>query len=131
MDRRVRTLQASANGWIYIIRDPDRAGHGIAAIAVADLEHALAELRERDIHSGPTEQRAENARKAVVVDPDGSSIGIIEAHGQRPTRNHPGDDHTSGERGTIAGRDSLAANLRRPITRSKHAHGTTPARGVP
>jgi predicted enzyme related to lactoylglutathione lyase len=72
--------QTSANGWIYIVGDPDHAGHSIVGIAVPDIGHALAALRERDIQSGPIERQAENARKAVVVDPDGNSIGIIEAH---------------------------------------------------
>jgi len=72
--------QTSANGWLYIVGDPDHAGHGIVAIAVPDIEAALAALRERDIRSGPIERQAENARKAVVVDPDGNTIGIIEAH---------------------------------------------------
>src|SRR4051794_3860327 len=72
--------QASANGWIYIVGDRDHAGHSIVGIAVPDIEDALAALRERDIRSGPIERQAGNARKAVVVDPEGNSIGIIEAH---------------------------------------------------
>ena len=65
---------------IYIVRDLDHAGHSIVAIAVPDIEQTVAALLERGIESGPIERQSENARKAVVVDPDGNSIGIIEAH---------------------------------------------------
>ena len=72
--------KATASGWIYIVRDRDHAGHSIVAIAVPDVEQTVAALLERGIESGPIERQSENARKAVVVDPDGNSIGIIEAH---------------------------------------------------
>lgn len=72
--------KATASGWMYIVRDPDHAGHSIVAIAVPDVEQTVAALLERGIESGPIERQSENARKAVVVDPDGNSIGIIEVH---------------------------------------------------
>ena len=72
--------QKTATGWIYIVRDPEHAGHSLSAIAVPDIEVAIAALHERGIARGPIEQQSANTRKAVVVDPDGNSIGIIEAH---------------------------------------------------
>ena len=72
--------KATASGWMYIVRDLDHAGHSIVAIAVPDVEQTVAALLERGIESGPIERQSENARKAVVVDPDGNSIGIIEEH---------------------------------------------------
>jgi predicted enzyme related to lactoylglutathione lyase len=70
--------KATEGGWMYIVRDLDRAGHSIVAIVVPDVEQTVAALLERGIESGPIEWQSENARKAVVVDPDGNSIGIIE-----------------------------------------------------
>ncbi|MEP7113950.1 MAG: VOC family protein [Ilumatobacteraceae bacterium] len=72
--------QTTSNGWVYIVRDLQHAGHSIVAVAVPDIEATIAALRDRGIDSGPVEQQSENARKSVVIDPDGNSIGIIEAH---------------------------------------------------
>ena len=72
--------QASPGGWLYIVRDLDHAGHSAVAIAVPNMEAMLASLQAWGIQSGPIERQSENARKAVVVDPDGNTIGIIEAH---------------------------------------------------
>jgi predicted enzyme related to lactoylglutathione lyase len=72
--------QTTANGWLYIARDLDHAGHSLIAIAVPNIGDALSALRGRGIESGPIERQSENAVKAVVIDPDGNSIGIIEAH---------------------------------------------------
>ncbi len=70
--------KATESGWMYIVHDLDHAGHSILAIVVPDLEQTLAALLDRGIESGPIEPQSENGRKAIVVDPDGNSIGIIE-----------------------------------------------------
>jgi predicted enzyme related to lactoylglutathione lyase len=68
-------------GWMYVVRDPEHAGTSIVAIAVPDVEAATAELRARGVTSGPVEREGDAGRKAVVLDPDGSSIAIIEVAG--------------------------------------------------
>lgn len=65
-------------GWVYVVRDPDHAGNSIIAMAVSDLREAISALAARGVTAGPIEPDGDGARKAVVLDPDGNSISIIE-----------------------------------------------------
>jgi glyoxylase I family protein len=70
--------QVTERGWLYIVGDADRAGSGMVAMAVADIEAAVAALEARGVSTGAIEREGDAARKAVVVDPDGNSIAIIQ-----------------------------------------------------
>lgn len=70
--------QVADGAWLYVVVDPSRAGRGLAAISVPDLDAALAELASRSIEPCVVEQVGESARKATVLDPDGNSVAIIE-----------------------------------------------------
>jgi predicted enzyme related to lactoylglutathione lyase len=65
-------------GWLYIVRDADHAGSSIVTMAVPDIEGAAAALAARGVTTGPIEREGDAGRKAVVLDPDGNSIAIIE-----------------------------------------------------
>jgi predicted enzyme related to lactoylglutathione lyase len=65
-------------GWLYVVCDVEHAGNAIVALAVPDIEAAIASLDERGIACGPIEPEGDAGRKAVVRDPDGNSIAIIE-----------------------------------------------------
>jgi hypothetical protein len=65
-------------GWLYVIRDPARAGTAVITMAVADLEASLAELTDRGIDVGPIETVRTAGRKTRVVDPDGNTIALAE-----------------------------------------------------
>ena len=67
--------------WLYIVRDPDHAGHGIAAVAVADIEEATTQLAGRGIATGPIQREGDSARKTITQDPDGNTLSIIEVRG--------------------------------------------------
>lgn len=73
--------QATERGWLYILRDADHAGNSIVAMAVPDIEAVVAALEARGMTIGPIEQEGDAGRKAVVLDPDGNSIAIIEVAG--------------------------------------------------
>jgi catechol 2,3-dioxygenase-like lactoylglutathione lyase family enzyme len=73
--------QVSGTGWLYVVEDAARAGRGLVAVEVADLDGALRELAGRGIRSGPVEPQGGTARKAVVPDPEGNSIAFIEVAG--------------------------------------------------
>src|SRR5215468_1731998 len=73
--------QVTERGWLYIVRDADHAGHGIVTMAVPDIEGAASALRARGVPAGPIEPEGDAGRKAVVLDPDGNSIAIIEVTG--------------------------------------------------
>jgi predicted enzyme related to lactoylglutathione lyase len=65
-------------GWLYVLREPERSGHAIVSIAVADLDAALAELADRGL--GPTgmEQVGQSGRKATFHDPEGNLVSLLE-----------------------------------------------------
>jgi glyoxylase I family protein len=70
--------QTTDRGWLYIVRDVDHAGNSIVALAVRDIEAATTALNARNIATGPIEPEGDAGRKAVIRDPDGNSIAIIE-----------------------------------------------------
>jgi predicted enzyme related to lactoylglutathione lyase len=69
------------HGWLYIVRDPDHAGHSVVTMAVSNIEVASSSLQGRGVAVGPIEPEGDAGRKAVVVDPDGNLIAIIEVTG--------------------------------------------------
>ena len=73
--------QVSGTGWLYVVEDAERAGRGLVAVSVSDLDGALSDLAARGISSGPVTREGEDARKAVVPDPEGNSIAFIEVAG--------------------------------------------------
>ena len=73
--------QVAGTGWLYVVEDAARAGHGLVAVSVPDLEGAVRDLAARGIASGPIEPEGDGARKAVVPDPEGNSIALIEVPG--------------------------------------------------
>jgi catechol 2,3-dioxygenase-like lactoylglutathione lyase family enzyme len=70
--------QVTGAGWVYIVRDTEHAGNSIVAMAVSDIEEAASALEARDVATGLIEREGEAGRKALVRDPDGNSIAIIE-----------------------------------------------------
>lgn len=70
--------RVTQQGWLYIVQDRGRAGHSVATMAVPDIEEAAVMLDERGIAIGPIEAEGDAGRKALVVDPDGNSIAVIE-----------------------------------------------------
>ena len=70
--------QVTATGWVYVLHDPERAGSTVITVAVADIERTTAELTTRGIAVGPIAPEGDAGRKALVRDPDGNTIAIIE-----------------------------------------------------
>jgi catechol 2,3-dioxygenase-like lactoylglutathione lyase family enzyme len=70
-------------GWLYIVRDTDRAGNTIVAMAVSNIKEATAALRLRDVATGPILREGPAGWQTRVQDPDGNSIEIIEVVGDR------------------------------------------------
>jgi hypothetical protein len=74
--------QVTDRAWLYIVRKPEHAGHGIVTIAVLDIEGTTIALAARNVAVGPAEREGDAGRKAVALDPDGNSIAIIEVSGR-------------------------------------------------
>ena len=65
-------------GWLYIVGDRERAGNGIVSMAVPAIEAAVSALETRGVTAGPIEEQGDAGWKAMVRDPDGNSIAIIQ-----------------------------------------------------
>ncbi len=70
--------RCSDPAWLYIVVDPERAGHGLVALCVNDLHQTVADLTTRNVTCGPIEVVGDAGHKAQVPDPDGNTISLIE-----------------------------------------------------
>jgi predicted enzyme related to lactoylglutathione lyase len=72
--------QLAGTASVYLLADADQAGRGIAALVVDDLEASLAEIAGRGIATGVIEEIPGAGRKAVITDPDGNAVSLLEIH---------------------------------------------------
>jgi hypothetical protein len=70
--------QLAGHGWIYLVADATRAGHGLVTVLVDDLDGMLAGLAERALEAEPVETLGNGVRKASITDPDGNRISFGE-----------------------------------------------------
>ena len=63
---------------LQVVDDAGRAGGGLATVVVADMDEATAGLRARGIEVEASEGSVV-AQVAVITDPDGNQITLIEA----------------------------------------------------
>lgn len=75
--------QVAAGGWLYLVGDPVRAGHGLVTLAVADLDDVLAEVHGRGLTPGRVELIGDVGRKASFTDPEGNTMVLIEVNRSR------------------------------------------------
>jgi catechol 2,3-dioxygenase-like lactoylglutathione lyase family enzyme len=73
-----RAWQLTGDSWIYVVLDRERAGGGLAALMVDDLDERIGEIDERGIQTGQVERINERTRSLVVLDPDGNRITLGE-----------------------------------------------------
>jgi predicted enzyme related to lactoylglutathione lyase len=76
--------RCSDPAWLYIVVDPKRAGHGLVALCVNDLQGTVAELERRGVDCGPIVAVGDAGRKAEALDPDGNTISLIEVASPGP-----------------------------------------------
>jgi predicted enzyme related to lactoylglutathione lyase len=74
-----RAWRLTAESWIYVVADPERAGKALVTVMVDDLDERLAGMRERGIDIGEIAEINERTRKAEIVDPEGNRIGFGQA----------------------------------------------------
>jgi predicted enzyme related to lactoylglutathione lyase len=70
--------RVAETAWLYVVVDAARAGNGLVALSVADLNATLAELSGRGISPVAVEAVGEGGRKATVLDLDGNAVAIIQ-----------------------------------------------------
>jgi glyoxylase I family protein len=69
--------RVAETSWLYVVVDVARAGNGLVALSVADLDATLAELAGRGIRPA-TVEAVGGGHKATVLDPDENAVAIIE-----------------------------------------------------
>ena len=61
---------------VFIIQQPDRAGHAMHTIIVDDLGTAVAEIAHRGLEPAKRDTYPNGVRKTTYIDPDGNEIGF-------------------------------------------------------
>ena len=64
--------------FVYVVLDPERAGHALVTLMVDDLDGFLTAAGDADIKPAGVEHYGNDVRKAVFRDPDGNEIGVGE-----------------------------------------------------
>jgi predicted enzyme related to lactoylglutathione lyase len=72
-----RCWRLSESCWVVVLVDPERAGGGNSTVLVADLDSWLAGWSERDVAVASL-QPVGGGRKAILIDPDGNSLGFAQ-----------------------------------------------------
>lgn len=62
--------------YLYIVEQPERAGHAIHTLFVADLDALVARIAGRGLTPAKRETYANGVRKISYRDPDGNEIGL-------------------------------------------------------
>jgi hypothetical protein len=70
--------QVAGTASLYLLADADRAGRGVMTLVVDDLGASLAEIAGRGIVTGAIEEIPGAGRKAVMTDPDGNAVSLVE-----------------------------------------------------
>jgi hypothetical protein len=62
--------------YIYIVQQPEHAGHARHTVFVDDLDALVAQIAERGLAPVEQETYANGVRKTTYRDPDGNEIGL-------------------------------------------------------
>lgn len=68
----------TASGWLQVFEDAEHAGSSLLNLEVPDLDEALAQLKERGLHTGPVQTGGTRTRFASLHDPDGNRVTLLE-----------------------------------------------------
>jgi len=68
--------QLTGGGWLYVLRDADRAGRAVVTLLVDDFDERLAAAMSAGIELGPVETVAGSVRTTWITDPEGNRIQI-------------------------------------------------------
>jgi catechol 2,3-dioxygenase-like lactoylglutathione lyase family enzyme len=62
--------------YLYIRRNPERAGHAVQTVLVDDLDARVAAIARRGVEPALREEYPNGVRKVVYRDPDGNELGF-------------------------------------------------------
>lgn len=66
--------QLTGSGWLYVLRDAEKAGTSVVTLLLDDLDQRLAALAEHGIQTGPETVKGGSVRSLWIADPDGNRI---------------------------------------------------------
>jgi catechol 2,3-dioxygenase-like lactoylglutathione lyase family enzyme len=61
---------------IYVVEDPDGAGHSVVTVLVDDLDARLAAIAARGLEPDEQLTYSSGMRKVIYHDPDGNEVGF-------------------------------------------------------
>ena len=61
---------------LYVVRQPEHAGHAMHTLIVDDLDSMVAGISQRGLEPAKQETYPSGVRKTTYRDPDGNEIGI-------------------------------------------------------
>jgi predicted enzyme related to lactoylglutathione lyase len=70
--------QFTDTAFLYLVRDPERAGGSLLTLAVADLDAAVDDAADRGVTGAAVERVGSAGRRAVYTDPDGNRVALVE-----------------------------------------------------
>jgi len=62
--------------YVYIVQQPERAGHATDTLFVDDLDGLVGQIANRGLDPARRETYSNGARKVTYRDPDGNEIGF-------------------------------------------------------
>ncbi len=62
--------------YLYIVQQPERAGHAVHLLFVADFDTLVAQIGARGLEPAKRETLPNGVRKTTYRDPDGNEIGF-------------------------------------------------------
>ncbi len=65
------------SGWLQVFRTEDSPGAGAVNLAVADLDGAVSQVRERGLEPGEVLEASKGVRLSALTDPAGNTITLI------------------------------------------------------
>ncbi len=68
--------QLTGGGWLYVLRDAERAGRAVVTLLVDDLDERLAAAAAAGIELGPVDTVAGSVRTTWITDSDGNRVQL-------------------------------------------------------
>ena len=68
--------ELAAHRYVYVVQQPENAGHARHTLFVDDLDALVAQIAERGLDPALRETYANGVRKITYRDPDGNEIGF-------------------------------------------------------
>lgn len=68
--------EVAEHRYLYVVQQPERAGHAVLTAFVDDLDERLALIAGRGVEPERTESYDNGVRKVTFVDPDGNEVSL-------------------------------------------------------